>query len=120
MWLPGFAATRRTAPDFTISKRHTDAAHPGYVGKQYIEQFLESGELESRAGFSLHPKNMHVYLCGNPSMIGLPQTTPDDHVLSPESPGVIETLVHRGFPLETARVPGNIHYEKYWQQTVAS
>ncbi|MBL6705546.1 MAG: hypothetical protein ISQ06_05505 [Planctomycetaceae bacterium] len=53
-------------------------------------------------------------------MIGLPQTTPDDHVLSPESPGVIETLVHRGFPLETARVPGNIHYEKYWQQTVAS
>ena len=91
-----------------------DESHPDYVGKQYIQQFLESGDLESRAGFSLQPQNTHVFLCGNPSMIGLPQTTPDDHVLYPEPPGVIEALVHRGFTLETARVPGNIHYEKYW------
>lgn len=91
-----------------------DASHSNFVGKQYIQQFLESGELESRARFTLDPQHTHVFLCGNPSMIGIPQATPNDHILYPEPPGVIEALVHRGFSLETAREPGNIHYEKYW------
>lgn len=91
-----------------------DESHPEYVGKQYIQQFLESGELESRAGIRLDPENTHVFLCGNPSMIGVPQRAADGHLLYPEPPGVVEALVHRGLTLETAREKGTIHYEKYW------
>ncbi|HEX6220294.1 MAG TPA: ferredoxin--NADP reductase, partial [Acidimicrobiia bacterium] len=38
--------------------------------KVYIQDFIESGRLEEELGAELDPSNTHVFLCGNPQMIG--------------------------------------------------
>ncbi len=38
-----------------------DAMHPDYVGKQYLQSELESGNMERMAGFKIDPSNTHVY-----------------------------------------------------------
>ena len=45
---------------------------PGQVGKRYLQDLVTSGELEQRLGQSLNPAHTHIYLCGNPLMIGVP------------------------------------------------
>src|SRR5262245_40719830 len=39
--------------------------------KVYIQDLVTSGQLEERLGQPLDPQSTHVYLCGNPSMIGV-------------------------------------------------
>ena len=65
----------------------------------------------------LDPACTHVYLCGNPSMIGVPavdKTT--GHVLYPQPRGVVEILAHRGFKMDqpALKLKGSIHFEEYW------
>jgi ferredoxin--NADP+ reductase len=85
--------------------------------KVYIQDIITSGELERRLGQPLDPARTHVYLCGNPKMIGAAEKNPATGEVSfPQPPGVIEILTRRGFQVDVRarKFRGNIHYEEYW------
>lgn len=85
------------------------------VPKRYIQDLIRDEELTERFGVDLDPESTHVFLCGNPAMIGLPEDSSDDGAPAyPEPTGVVELLTDRGFTLDRRRSPGNIHYEEYW------
>lgn len=86
--------------------------------KVYIQDALTSGEFARQLGRPLDPNSTHVYLCGNPNMIGVPIK---DHATGerryPKPPGVVEVLeTQYGFKadLPAAKFRGNIHFEEYW------
>lgn len=120
----GYVETHRTLEQrygnfryFTLTTRegrNLDPSHSDFVGKQYVQEFVESGELERRLGRALDPTHTQFFLCGSPAMIGLPADTHDGHLVYPEPPGMVETLLRRGFRLDKPRQTGNVHYEKYW------
>jgi ferredoxin--NADP+ reductase len=83
----------------------------------YIQDLITSGQLEERLGQALDPERTHVYLCGNPKMIGVPERNRDTGERAyPRPVGIIEVLERRGFQVDQAqpRVQGNIHFEEYW------
>ena len=83
--------------------------------KVYIQDLLESGHLDDLLGASLDPSTTHVFLCGNPKMIGLPEWT-DDGMVFPETRGVCEILHNRGFEIDEGARRGQVHYEEYWRE----
>jgi ferredoxin--NADP+ reductase len=90
---------------------------PTVQKKVYIQELIQSGQLEERLGKPLDPANTHVFLCGNPNMIGVPEVdrqTGARHY--PKTLGVIEILEKRGFQtdLHSRKIQGNIHFEEYW------
>ena len=99
-----------------------DKTHPDYVGKQYVQDLFASGKLAEHAGDALSPSNTHVFLCGNPSMIGYTPPGADP----PATPGMLQVLKKGGFaevddpkgkdePNGIDRDgPGTIRFEKYW------
>jgi len=85
--------------------------------KVYIQDLLTSGQLEEKLGAKLDPANTHVFLCGNPSMIGVPTLDRNTGAfVYPKPRGVIEILEERGFRTDqhAKKVQGNIHFEEYW------
>jgi ferredoxin--NADP+ reductase len=86
--------------------------------KVYIQDLLVSGQLEERLGAKLDPATTHVYLCGNPAMIGVPVKDPTTGAVGyPQPPGVIELLETRfGFrrDVPAQKFRGNVHYEEFW------
>lgn len=85
--------------------------------KVYIQDLITSGQLEEAIEQSLDPQSTHVFLCGNPNMIGVPTKDPTTgQRVFPQPPGVIEILEKRGFQCDNAaaKTRGNIHYEEYW------
>lgn len=82
--------------------------------KVYIQDYIESGQLESLLGQPLHPSGTHVFLCGNPAMIGLPKWEEETPVF-PATKGVCEILFERGFSIDRGKTRGNVHYEEYWK-----
>jgi ferredoxin/flavodoxin---NADP+ reductase len=85
--------------------------------KVYIQDLVTSGQLEECLGRPLDPTRTHVYLCGNPKMIGVP--TKDRETgqrIFPQPVGVIEILERRGFQVDQPqnKIKGNIHFEEYW------
>jgi ferredoxin--NADP+ reductase len=85
--------------------------------KKYIQDVIEGGELEERLGDTLDPARTHVFLCGNPKMIGVPHRDKESGTKAyPQPPGVIEILEKRGFQADVSAVKfkGNIHFEEYW------
>jgi ferredoxin--NADP+ reductase len=98
----------------TREPENLDATRRDFVGKRYLQQYFESGDFERESSVRLDPARVHVFLCGNPAMIGAPRHDADGVPRFPTPLGMIEILSQRGFhPDEKAR-PGNIHYEKYW------
>jgi ferredoxin--NADP+ reductase len=104
-----------------------DTSHPGYIGKQYVQELFTSGRLAEHAGDPLSPKNTHVFLCGNPSMIGY--TPPGADPLS--TLGMLQVLKQAGFveiddfkhggdrnagdrEAVDCDGAGTIRFEKYW------
>lgn len=85
--------------------------------KVYIQDLITSGQLEDRLGAKLDPATTHVYLCGNPKMIGVPNIdkTTGNQVF-PTPTGVIELLAQRGFQMDqpSVKLKGNVHVEEYW------
>lgn len=98
-------------PLTTREPENVDQGHPGYVGKQYLQSLFQSGELARLAGDPLSPDNTHVFLCGNPAMIGYvpPGSPPSDQ------PGMLPLLRDAGFvDDEGSGGAGTIRFEKYW------
>ncbi|MDH4115915.1 MAG: hypothetical protein OEX04_10640 [Acidimicrobiia bacterium] len=85
---------------------------PG-VPKRYIQDLLRDGEMEGLLQHGLDPRRTHVFLCGNPAMIGLPEWdggTPH----FPDDEGVVGILHERGFQIDRRGHIGTVHYEEYW------
>ena len=62
----------------------------------------------------MHPEDTHIFLCGNPSMIGIPKIRDGKRIWPEGQKGVIQIMEERGFKMDYAKRKGNIHYEKYW------
>jgi ferredoxin--NADP+ reductase len=106
----------RRYPNYTYVSLTTREADT--VGqKVYIQDLITSGQLEERLGEALDPARTHVYLCGNPKMIGAPEIDRATGAATfPQPPGVIEILSKRGFHTDqpSLKLKGNIHIEEYW------
>ena len=94
---------------------------PSLTGKVYIQDLITSGELDrdlaQLGAKGLDPADTHVFLCGNPKMIGIPAKNKETGIWEyPQPPGVIEILEARGFRADnpTLKIEGNVHFEKYW------
>jgi ferredoxin--NADP+ reductase len=83
------------------------------VPKRYIQAAIADGSLTQPFGAALDPGATHVFMCGNPAMIGPPSWDGDQPVF-PESQGVVEVLTNLGFQADRRDAPGNVHYEEYW------
>jgi ferredoxin--NADP+ reductase len=83
------------------------------VPKRYIQDLISTGALESEHGVTLDPAHAHVFLCGNPAMIGLPEEV-DGETRFPDTVGVVQLMTERGFTLDHRKTRGNIHFEEYW------
>ncbi len=83
------------------------------VPKRYLQTLVSDGVLESEYGIELDPERTDVFLCGNPSMIGLPEEV-DGQLRYPDTTGVVELLSQRGFTLDHRKQRGNVHFEEYW------
>lgn len=99
----------------TREPENIDPTASGFVGKRYLQQFFAEGCFERQSGIALHPDNTHVYLCGNPQMIGDPRRhRPAGDTVSSTASGMIQVLERRGFTLDRPGVRGSIHVESYW------
>ncbi len=113
----GYAATHerleRLRPPYRYMTLTT--REPGDAGrKRRIQDCFASGEMEKELGWKMDPARTHVFLCGNPGMIGIPHRRPGSRIY-PEPAGMIELLEARGFnsdPRAEGKV--NIHYERFW------
>lgn len=83
------------------------------VPKRYIQDVVRTEFTPDGLGLELDPERVHVFVCGNPDMIGLPDESGDEPVY-PETTGVVELLAERGFKLDKRRDPGNLHFEEFW------
>lgn len=115
-YLPQHEELMRRYPHYTylaLTTREADNAGR----KVYIQDLITSGQLEERLGAPLDPTRTHVFLCGNPAMIGVPVKDPQTGERTyPKPLGVIEALERRGFQVDQpqAKIKGNIHFEEYW------
>ncbi|MBW7874958.1 MAG: ferredoxin--NADP reductase [Candidatus Cloacimonetes bacterium] len=83
--------------------------------KLYIQDLISQNLLMDMAGFDLKPETTHVFLCGNPSMVGAPKKNRELGLWEyPTQGGVVEMLVKMGFIVDEPKKHGNIHYENYW------
>jgi ferredoxin--NADP+ reductase len=120
----GYLATHRRlealAPNYrylTLTTRediNLDSTRPDFVGKRYLQEFFSSGDFERATGVPLEPARTHVFLCGNPAMIGIPHADAAGAQVFPSPTGMIEILIGRGFRMDERGQPGNVHFEKYW------
>jgi ferredoxin/flavodoxin---NADP+ reductase len=83
--------------------------------KRYIQDLIRNGEVEELLGAPLDPEKTHVFLCGNPAMIGLPKWEENEPTF-PEPTGVCELLHERGFTIDHHKTRGTVHYEEYWKE----
>ncbi|MBL8861230.1 MAG: ferredoxin--NADP reductase [Planctomycetes bacterium] len=95
-WTAAAAADTSIAYAAITSREPASSAWRGARGR--VQSLLEPATFEHVAGESLSPEDTHALLCGNPAMV-------DD---------VRPLLEARGFVLDTARAPGNLHFERYW------
>ena len=98
----------------TRERENIDPTAPNYVGKQYLQEYLKSGNLERASNLTLDPENTHIFLCGNPAMIDAPKRLKTGELQFSKNGGMIPQLIERGFHLDLPHEEGNIHWEKYW------
>jgi ferredoxin--NADP+ reductase len=106
----------RRYPRYTyLSLTTREADRVGH--KVYIQDLITSGQLEERLGDLLDSARTHVFLCGNPKMIGVPTVDrASGTVTYPQPPGVVEILTARQFHIDqpSVKLKGTIHFEEYW------
>ncbi len=77
-----------------------------------LQQLVQNGEIEERAGFALDPSHTRVFLCGNPAMVGAPRLQDGQRVFA-HTGGMVELLEARGFHCDPESGNLNIHFERY-------
>jgi len=115
-YLPTHEELMRRHPNYTFLSLTTREADT-VKHKVYIQDLITSGQLEEQLGQPLDPARTHVYLCGNPKMIGVPaKDKATGQRVYPQPLGVVEILEKRGFQADQpqAKIKGNIHFEEYW------
>jgi ferredoxin/flavodoxin---NADP+ reductase len=115
-YLPIHKELMRRHPHYTYLSLTTREAET-VQHKVYVQDLITSGQLEEKLGQPLDPARTHVFLCGNPKMIGVPYKDRTTGALTyPQPLGVIEILERRGFQTDQpqAKMKGNIHFEEYW------
>src|SRR5437763_2752975 len=81
---------------------------PG-IPKRYIQDLITDNVFEKEYGVPVDPATTHVFMCGNPAMIGLPTEDEDTGALTyPKPTGVVEILSERGFTLDSRKAKGNL------------
>ena len=104
--------------------RALEARYPNYhylpmptreadIPKRYLQDLIAKDVLTERFGIHLDAEHTHVFLCGNPAMIGLPEEVGGE-LHYPEVTGVVQLLTERGFTIDHRKTRGNIHFEEYW------
>src|SRR5262249_17033399 len=115
-YLPTQEKLTKMFPNYTyLSLTRREATAAGR--KVYIQDLITSGQLEHDLGRPLDPVTTHVFLCGNPKMIGIPEIDrATGQKVYPQPPGVIEILERLGFRVDDhkTKTRGTIHFEKYW------
>ena len=101
-------------PLTTREPENIDRRHPRFVGKRYLQDLFSQNPLPLLPNWSLQPDSTHVFLCGNPAMIGAPQPAPNGQHVFPEPKGMVETLSEQGFRRDQPQHKGNLHFERYW------
>src|SRR5262245_41179694 len=88
-YVPIHEELMRRYPNYTyLSLTTREAQNAGQ--KVYIQDLITSGQLEERVGHVLDAAATHVYLCGNPKMIGVPTTDKATGAKAyPQPPGVV-------------------------------
>ena len=94
----------------TLTTRESDTLH----NKVYVQDYIESGQFEEKIGRKMDPSDTHIFLCGNPAMLGIPKVRGGEKIWPEGKMGVIQLMENRGFTMDYSRTKGNIHYEKYW------
>lgn len=98
----------------TREAENLDESRPDYVGKLYLQDWFASGRITEETGIEIRPAGLHVFLCGNPEMIGIPHHTHDPAQRYPTPRGMVEILEGRGLEIHRPHHPGNIHFERFW------
>lgn len=114
-YLPTHERLMAQFPNYTYLPLTTREA--AATAKVYIQDLITCGELEERLGAPLDAERTHVFLCGNPKMIGVPTRDKETGVVTyPQPTGVIEILERRGFRADVGvtKFKGNVHFEEYW------
>jgi ferredoxin/flavodoxin---NADP+ reductase len=97
----------------TREPENLDVSRANYGGKPYLQDLVRTGRLERETGVSLDPLHAHVFLCGNPTMIGISRkSAASGRVAEPES--MLDLLLARGFRPDRPHLPGTVHFERYW------
>lgn len=79
-----------------VSREDQNGAWGGMRGR--LQAVFEPDVFPRLAGFPLDPEKTQIMLCGNPEMIS----------------DMEQLLVSLGHRLHKKRIPGNIHFERYW------
>ena len=98
----------------TREPENVDPAQAGYIGKRYLQEIVDSGDFERATGVVLDPETTHVFLCGNPAMIGATALGPAGAVGNAAPSGMTRVLEERGFQRDRPGQWGNLHFEQYW------
>jgi ferredoxin--NADP+ reductase len=120
------AVTVRESKDLGYEAKHREleSRYPNYhyvpmptrepgVPKRYLQDLIKDNDFSEKLGVTISPETTHVYLCGNPAMIGIPEEV-DGELKFPETVGVVQLLSEQGFSVDQRNSPGNIHFEEYW------
>jgi ferredoxin--NADP+ reductase len=108
----GRFSTYRYVPLTTREPENVDPSRPDYIGPQYLQDYVRTGRLTADLGSRLDPSRTHIYLCGNPAMIGLPSAAARGRT-APSADGMVALLTSLGFQLDRPQHPGHIHVEQY-------
>jgi ferredoxin--NADP+ reductase len=112
--LQAMFANYQYVPLTTREPENLEPCVADYVGKRYVQDYFRSGDFERDTGLALRPDRLHVFLCGNPRMIGAPRREAGGTAALQRLPGMSEVLAERGFTLDQPGALGNIHAERYW------
>jgi ferredoxin--NADP+ reductase len=80
--------------------------------KRYVQDAISDGTIAALTN-GLDPESSHIYMCGNPAMLGIP-TWDEDTPEFPVTVGAARLLHERGFTLDRRGTVGNVHFEAYW------
>ena len=99
----------RSRPDYRYDLRK---GGPAALEKHLERCCRDEGYSQESLGFALRPQDCHVFLCGDPDMIGAPRKK-GAWACEP-SGGAIKVLEAFAFSVNTKFKQGNIEYETYW------